>query len=141
MKKIKYEEMRPEELAAARDEASIVYAPIGSLEYHGFHLPVGFDAMHAYALCAAAAERAGGVVLPPTYWGTQGHEQFPGSLLLQEDTVACMMRDVFFRLAEQGWKLIVAVTGHYPAVQGELIARVAREHMAQDPGSRVLVLG
>ena len=55
MKKLRYEEMCPDELAAAREEAPLVYVPIGSIEYHGFHLPVGFDTMHAAALCLAAA--------------------------------------------------------------------------------------
>ena len=140
MQKIKYEEMRPDEIAAARANASVAYVPIGSTEYHGFHLPVGLDTLHSYALCLAAAEQTGGVVLPPTFWGTRGHEQYPGSLLLHEDTIACLMRDVFLRLAEQGWELVVAFTGHYPKVQGELIRRVAQEHMGEHPGSRVLVL-
>ena len=140
MPKIKYEEMRPAELAEARDRASLVYVPIGSTEYHGFHLPVGFDAMHAYALCTAAAVQTGGVVLPATFWGTRGHEQYPGSLLLQEGTIASLVRDALFRLTEQGYRLVVVVTGHYPRVQGELIKRVAQKHMAAHAESRVLVL-
>ena len=140
MRKHRYEEMTPWELAAAQEQASLVYVPIGSTEFHGQHLPVGFDAMHAHAVCLSAAEQTGGVVLPPTFWGTRGHEQFPGSLLLQEETIAALAADVLDRLAAQGYRRIVLFTGHWPEVQGELLKRVAEGHVARNPGVRVLVL-
>ena len=140
MKRLRYEEMCPDELAAAREEAPLVYVPIGSIEYHGFHLPVVFDTMHAYALCLAAAEQTGGAVLPPTFWGTRGHEGYPGSLLLSEETIAALMRDVFARLTEHDYRLIVVLTGHYPNLQGVLIKRVADAHMAAHPEVRIMVL-
>lgn len=136
----RYEELRPDQLDAARQEAPLVYVPIGSLEYHGWHLPVGFDAMHAYALCLRAAERTGGVVLPPTFWGTRGHERFRGSLLLKEATIAALARDILERLAERGYRLIVLFTGHWPEVQGGLLRRVAEEFAGLRPDIRVLVL-
>ncbi len=102
MRKVRYEEMRVGELAAAQAEASLVYVPIGSLEYHGWHLPTGFDAMHAHALCLRAAEQTGGVVLPATFWGTEGHVAFAGSLLLRPDTLAALVRDALMRLTERG---------------------------------------
>ena len=140
MVKTKYEEMRPAELAEAREKASLVYVPIGSTEYHGWHLPVGFDAMHAYELCQRAAERTGGVVLPATYWGTQGHEGYAGSLLLQEETIATLVTDVLEQLTEQQYRLIVICTGHYPRVQGELLKEVSEAHTSRHPKTRVLVL-
>lgn len=140
MQKIRYEEMHPDELAAAREEVPLVYVPIGSIEYHGFHLPFGFDAVHAHELCLQAAEQTGGVVLPPTFWGTQGHVGFPGSLLLSEKTIAALMGDVFVQLTEQGYQLIVVCTGHYPQVQGVLIKGVADAYIAQNPQVRIMVL-
>jgi creatinine amidohydrolase len=136
----RYEELRPDQLDAAREQASLVYVPIGSLEYHGWHLPVGFDAMHAHALCLQAAAQTGGVVLPPTFWGTRGHEGFRGSLLLQESTIAALARDILDQLAAQGYRLVVLFTGHWPEIQGGLLRRVADEFTAATPGVRVLVL-
>jgi creatinine amidohydrolase len=136
----RYEELTPWELEAAQKCAPIVYVPIGSTEFHGPHLPVGFDALHAHALCLRAAEQTGGVVLPATFWGTRGHEQFPGSLLLREETIATLAADILERLTAQQYRLIVLFTGHYPQIQGELLRRVGEEHMARNPGVRVLVL-
>jgi creatinine amidohydrolase len=139
MRSLRYEELLPRELAAAREAAPLVYFPIGSLEYHGFHLPLGFDALHAHAYCLAAALRTGGVVLPPTYWGFRGHEGFPGSLLVSEETVARLAADVYRLLTAQGFRLIVAFSGHWPDVQGRRLQAVASEHMAAHPGVRILV--
>ncbi len=136
----RYEELTPCELAEARERVSLAYVPIGSTEFHGLHLPLGFDALHAHAVCLAAAERTGGVVLPPTFWGTRGHEGYPGSLLLQETTVAALAADVLDRLTQQGYRLIVLFTGHWPEVQGELLRRAAEAHVARSEGVEVMVL-
>ena len=139
MQTLRYEDLLPRELAAAREAVPLVYFPIGSLEYHGFHLPFGFDTLHAHAYCLAAAARTGGVVLPPTYWGFRGHEGFPGSLLVSQETIARLAADVFRLLTEQQFRLIVAFSGHWPDVQGRCLEEVARAHVAVHPGVRILV--
>ena len=73
MKKVQYEEMLPHELAVAIEEFPVAYVPVGSLEWHGRHLPLGNDAMKAHAICVCAAQKYGGVVVPPTFWGHMGH--------------------------------------------------------------------
>lgn len=140
MQKLRYEELLVGELEQARAQAPIVYFPIGSLEYHGWHLPLGFDALHAHALCLQAAAQTGGVVLPATFWGTRGHEGFAGSLLLQPETIATLVRDVLAQLAAQGFRLIVICTGHWPDVQGALLRQVAEDYLAEHPGPRILVV-
>jgi len=140
MRKVRYEELLLHELEAARDEAPVIYLPIGSLEYHGRHLPMGFDALHAEALCLEAAQETGGVVLPTTYWGTRGHEGYTGSLLLREETIAALIADALDCLHDQAYRLVVILTGHHPDVQGELLKRVASERMDAHPDLRVLVL-
>jgi len=140
MRSCKYEELTARELEAALSEKSLVYFPIGSLEFHGPHLPLGMDTIHAYEFCLQAAAQTGGVVLPPTVWGALGHEGYFGSLLVSEDTRDAIVKDVFRLLSEQGVKLIVATTGHWPAKQGERIAELADEAMQERPETRILTL-
>jgi len=140
MRRVRYEEMTVLEVQAALDERPLVYLPIGSLEYHGCHLPLGLDAIHAHRFCLAAAERTAGVVLPPTFWGTRGHENYEGSVLLEEENIASLLRNVLRRLGALGYHLIVLSTGHYPAVQGKLIKQVADEYMRAPNAARALVL-
>ena len=139
-RKVRYEELLVHELVAAREETPLAYFPIGSLEYHGFHLPFGFDAMHAHSLCLEAARRTGGVVLPPTYWGTEGHVGWEGSLLLSNATISGLVADVFAQLDAQGFKLIVACTGHYPDVQGALIQGLAHAYVKAHPAVSIIVV-
>ena len=140
MRCYRYEELTASQFAEALEEMSLVYFPVGSLEFHGPHLPLGMDTIHAYGFCLAVARQTGGIVLPPSYWGAVGHDGWTGSLLVSEKTFRALVRDVFGLLGEQEVKLIVASTGHHPALQGKTIAGIARASMRKNPSSRILVL-
>lgn len=140
MKYYKYEELSALQFAQALQEISLVYVPVGSLEFHGPHLPLGMDTIHAYEFCMQVARNTGGIVLPPSYWGAVGHDAWKGSLLISEETFRALMHDVFRLLAEQGVKLIIATTGHHPSHQGKTIAEIAQESMSKNPSTRILAL-
>jgi creatinine amidohydrolase len=67
--KVRFEEMLPHEIAAARKSSPVAYLPIGGLEWHGRHNCVGLDTVKIHALCMAIARRHGGVVFPALFWG------------------------------------------------------------------------
>jgi len=69
MAKIRYNEMLPHEIVAARQACPVAYLPVGNIEWHGEHLPVGYDALKADMLAVKCAEQSGGLVFPPLYWG------------------------------------------------------------------------
>lgn len=69
MAKINYEYMLPHEILSARKASPLAYLPLGPIEWHGLHNPVGLDALKAKALCELAAEKGGGLVMPPLWWG------------------------------------------------------------------------
>jgi creatinine amidohydrolase/Fe(II)-dependent formamide hydrolase-like protein len=80
-RKVRFEEMFPWEISAAMAEAPLCYLPLGTLEWHGEHAAVGLDALKAHAICVRAAERSGGLVVPPIYWSTDWPEDLPGGYL------------------------------------------------------------
>lgn len=51
--------------------------PLGTLEWHGEHLPFGVDALISEALMRRLAERHGGVVLPPIHVGPDREQTAP----------------------------------------------------------------
>jgi len=64
------EEMRPEEILAARDRSGSAFVPVGPMfEWHSFHLPMGTDALVAEAVCRSAAGRVGGIWFRPLSFG------------------------------------------------------------------------
>ncbi len=69
MEKVRYEEMMPHEIAAARKEKPVAYLPIGGIEWHGEHNPVGLDTVKAHELCIRAAQKGGGLAMPALFWG------------------------------------------------------------------------
>ena len=48
-REVRYERMRPVEIREAREDCPVVYIPLGTLEWHGLHNPVGHDAERAVA--------------------------------------------------------------------------------------------
>lgn len=64
-----YSQMRPRALVARRLACPVAYLPIGILEWHGYHNPLGLDGVKAERLLARFAKKFGGVMLPPLYWG------------------------------------------------------------------------
>ncbi len=138
---IHYEKMRPRELARVLEECPAAYVPLGTLEFHGWHLPLGFDALKAQALCERAVAKTGGAVLPPYYTGFGGgYGEHEGSIILQEQAFAAQLRGICGRLAGMGFRVIVLLTGHYPEEQVAAAKTVAREVEAAWPKVSVLAL-
>jgi len=59
-----YERLTPDAFLQAVKEAPIAYLPLGTLEYHGPHLPLGSDMLQPLGIFAELARSVGGVVLP-----------------------------------------------------------------------------
>ena len=66
---MRLEEMRPEQIRTAVRDGVPVILPVGVIEAHGFHLPVGTDAICAVDCAAGAAELVPLVVAPPLWYG------------------------------------------------------------------------
>ncbi|MCF8542997.1 MAG: creatininase family protein [Candidatus Nanopelagicales bacterium] len=106
--------------------ASVAYVPIGSIEYHGPHLPMGVDMVTALGVCTEAARRSGGVVLPPSYLAN-GCLDLPHTLTFEPALVEVWTRSVVEQLHHRGVGVVVLLTGHGPLDLIHLLKRVARE--------------
>lgn len=74
---VQVELMLPHQVEAAIAARSVVYLPLGSIEYHSHHLPLGLDGLTAHGICTRAAAASGGVVLPTLWFGTGGLDELP----------------------------------------------------------------
>jgi len=144
MRKVQWEEMLRHEFEAEVAECPVCYLPFGTLERHGSHLPFGQDGMKAHGLCVAAAHKHGGVVAPALHWGTHGNvfqEDFkrdasivgvvqpPGSVYISEGVLMALAMEMFREVEYCGFKVIVALTGHYPDVQVTALKHAAAQFM------------
>lgn len=58
--KILYEEMRPEEFLESLNKFPVAYLPLGTLEWHGLHMPLGADGLQAKGIMEKIAAKIGG---------------------------------------------------------------------------------
>jgi creatinine amidohydrolase len=113
---MRYEFAKPEDYRAARAAAPIAYLAWGAHEWHGLHNPLGLDALKAHGVCLALCEKTGGVVFPPIYCGHQTMKPYAGFEATLDYTKACVQllaTETLNQLADEGFKVVVLVMGHY----------------------------
>ena len=131
MPKVRFEEMLPHEMDAAVAAFPVAYVPFGSLEWHGKHLPLGNDTLKAHLLLCRVAEKYGGVVVPPTYWGFLGAWHPWTNSGLGAELTETLYRRIFECLVEIGFRVVIGVTGHDVPEQREAIEKAVAAIQAQ----------
>jgi creatinine amidohydrolase len=124
---VRYPFMAPSELLARLKAKPVVYLPIGSLEWHNEHLPLGTDTLHAMELAERLARRVGGVVLPPFWWNTGGCHDHAVTYHMPEAAYRQTLKNVILGLRNLPAKLIVLINGHGGGFQKESVPAVAEE--------------
>jgi creatinine amidohydrolase len=141
---VQVELLLPNEIDAALAAHPVVYVPLGSIEYHSHHLPVGLDGLNAHGVCTHAALGSGGVVLPTLYVGVGGgHTTYPWTIMAASATpLEELLEQTLRRLADFGVSLAVLFTGHFANEQLALIDGLAARwnEAAGDTGMRALAL-
>jgi creatinine amidohydrolase len=100
-------------------DAPTILLPVGALEQHGPHLPLGTDALLSTAVAADAARRVGGLVAPALSYGYKsqpkcgGGNHFCGTTSVDAATLIGSVRDAVREFARHGVKRLVLVNGHY----------------------------
>ncbi len=105
------------DLAGLAGEASVAILPVGAVEQHGPHLPLGADAMIAEGLAARALGRLAGdgaaLVLPTQQIGESAeHGSFPGTLSHEAETLLAAWSEIGASLARCGVFKLVIVNAH-----------------------------
>lgn len=110
--KTNWMEMSPVELDEAVGQCPMLYLPVGSLEWHGPHSPLGTDAYRAQALCEAAVARTGGVMAPMLYVAAPGFPAYGGSVFFSPDLVIRMIEEIRREVRKVGFRVLVQITAH-----------------------------
>ena len=111
---VKFEELStPEFVDAVELSAGVCVLPMGILEKHGPHLPLGTDMIDAREICLRAADKEYCVIYPEYYFG-QIYEakQQPGTIAYSPDLVWRLLQETCDELARNGLKKIILVNGH-----------------------------
>ncbi|MBQ8764981.1 MAG: creatininase family protein [Clostridia bacterium] len=78
-----WENLREEEFEnAIKESKGLCILPVGCLEKHGQHLPVGTDVIHITEIAKRAAEIETAMVFPTMYFGEKtGAGEFKGTVI------------------------------------------------------------
>lgn len=162
MDKICFETLVPAELMQQVHGRSLVYQPVGSMEWHGPHMGMGMDTVNAYAVARECAKRTNGIVMPPLYIGTEtprdpqtlrklgfmGSEHIVGMDFPQNtvksfywpptlfESIVCQQTQM---LLDMGFLQIVWLNGHGADKQLEILRRICKEY-SQRSGRCVLTM-
>ncbi len=103
-----------------------VILPVGTIEPHGTHLPLGTDAIIPEAIGEKLANRLGAVLLPTIHYGvTRSLHGYPGSVRVEPGTLENLVFEVLSSMAEHGFKYAVIINGHGGSEQVQALSRAA----------------
>lgn len=112
---MRFEELTSAEVANLDHDGTVLVLPLGSVEQHGKHMPLGTDTLLAHSVSLAAAGRSSGkvVVLPPPWYGFSPHHmRFAGSITLRAETLIAVAQDIVASVVKHGFRRILIVNGH-----------------------------
>lgn len=108
-----WERLTSLDLKAAANDGLVAVLPVGSIETHGLHMPLGTDSITIYLISEMAAEKEPAVVLPPLcYAYVLENRHFPGTISLSAKTLLSLLEEVCDEVARNGFKKVFMVNGH-----------------------------
>ena len=112
----------------------VLLLPVGAVEPHGPHAPLGTDSIISTAICARAAtalsdDRAvRALVLPEIAFGVTRYSQaFTGAITISEGTLHAMVLEVCASLRAQGFRHQVIVNSHFEPAHVATLRRAAED--------------
>jgi creatinine amidohydrolase len=114
-------ELTSPRLEALRERRPIALWPVGAVEPHGPHAPLGTDTLISVGMCERAATRLDdppAVVLPALAYGvTRYGAAFAGAIGISAATLRAVVLDVATALDDQGFRRLVIVNNHFEPEQ------------------------
>lgn len=111
---VRYEELTALDfIQAVTKSAGTCLIPLGILEKHGPHLPLGTDLLDSREVALRAARKEYALVFPPYYFGQifEAKHQ-PGTIAYSQKLIWDLLQETCDELSRNGIKKIILVNGH-----------------------------
>jgi creatinine amidohydrolase len=107
-------EMTNPQVEAFLARSQTVIVPVGSLEQHGPHGPLGTDAFVPTEVARRICAQVNAAVAPTVpYALSYPHKGFTGVVFLRMSTFGALIEDLCAQLSTMGFRRIVFLNGHY----------------------------
>ncbi|QSH40686.1 creatininase family protein [Lentisphaerota bacterium ZTH] len=152
-KEVRIKYLLPEAIHMMYDSLPLIILPIGVLEWHGPHLPIGTDIINAENLAKKAAQEVGGAVFPPIYFGVchikskeelinlgmdkdakvigMDHPKAHGlykSFYYSDELLALSLKETLNHIVCHGYKYVCIITGHSAPPHTSIINSIAEDY-------------
>jgi creatinine amidohydrolase len=136
---MKYAELNEDTAREALRKQPVALLPIGAVEDHGPHLPLGTDTFLAAAIAEMVSKKLeNSVVLPPVYYGQiWSLEDFPGSINVDNDALVNYIVSIGKSLFKQGVGTLAMINGH---VGNSVALKSAARQLFEATGKKVFYL-
>lgn len=110
-----YSDLTWPELRQAVEKQPVVVLPVGTVEQHGWHLPLDVDNFLISSVCAEVGRRAPDdvLIMPVVSYGFNWHHiDFPGTIGIDINNLINYLVDITKSLAHHGFHRLLLVSGH-----------------------------
>lgn len=91
-----------------------VLLPFGSVEEHGYHLPLSTDGDIVQAICEGVSKGTGILVAPLVWYGVSNTTKaYTGTTMVEPDTLKAYTKDILNALKNSGFSTVYITSGHY----------------------------
>jgi creatinine amidohydrolase len=126
---------------ALRQTSQTVILPLGTLEEHGPHLPLGTDTFHALEVVRRVAGRRPVLVAPPLFYGMcRSTREHPGTVSISGDALRALLLSVGREFYRQGWRNLVFVSGHAGGTHISAVVEAAERLLVELPEAKIAVV-
>ncbi len=91
-----------------------ILLPVGSVEEHGYHLPLSTDGDIAVAVCNELSRRTGILVAPMVWYGySRSTRRYAGTVMVGREELEIYVRSLLSGFAESGFRRVFIISGHF----------------------------
>jgi creatinine amidohydrolase len=116
-----FAQLTSEEAAVLMGKSPVALLPLGAVEAHGAHLPLGTDNLLAEGVARKVADKLSSeaIILPTLSYGqVWSLRDFPGTIGISNEVLTGMIVDIGRSLHRQGIQVLALINGH----MGNLVA-------------------
>lgn len=116
----------------------IVIVPLGSLEEHGPHLPLGTDTIQIEEVLKVVEKKTNVFIAPTINYGVcRSTEDHPGTISISPDTLRSLIKDLLHALKKQGFKAIIFISGHAGKLHSFSILESCEKFKNKNPNIKI----